>query len=120
MAATDKVIDNGGEGMMLRDPESMYERKRSFALLKVKKFEDSEATVIGHEDGKGRLTCLIGALVVKEKDGTTFQIGSGFSDKQRTPENIPKIGTQVTFKFQGRSKQGVPRFPIFLREYVPL
>ena len=72
MHATDKVIAEGGEGMMLRDPQSQYERKRSYALLKVKKFEDAEATVIGHEKGKGRLTGLIGAIVVKEKDGTTF------------------------------------------------
>jgi DNA ligase-1 len=72
VAATDKVVAKGGEGIMLRDPESMYERKRSYALLKVKKFEDAEATVIGHEPGKGRLTGLIGAIVVREKDGTTF------------------------------------------------
>jgi DNA ligase-1 len=64
LEATDRVIEKGGEGMMLRDPESMYEKKRSFALLKVKKFEDAEATVIGHEAGKGRLTGLVGALVV--------------------------------------------------------
>jgi DNA ligase-1 len=48
MAELDKVTANGGEGMMIKDPLSKYENKRSDKLLKVKTFEDAEATVIGH------------------------------------------------------------------------
>ena len=44
----DKVTASGGEGMMIKDPNSHYEGKRSEKLLKVKKFDDAEATVIGH------------------------------------------------------------------------
>ena len=44
----DRITNNGGEGVMIRDPESKYEGKRTDKLLKVKKFEDAEATVIGH------------------------------------------------------------------------
>jgi DNA ligase-1 len=44
----DKVTAKNGEGMMIKDPECKYESKRSDKLLKVKKFEDAEATVIGH------------------------------------------------------------------------
>ena len=58
----------------------MYENKRSNALLKVKKFEDAEATIIGHEPGTGRLTGLLGAIRVREDSGTEFKIGSGFND----------------------------------------
>jgi len=39
----------GGEGVMNKDPNSKYENSRSDFLLKVKKFEDAEATVIGHQ-----------------------------------------------------------------------
>jgi len=49
MTELDEVCDAGGEGVMLREPNSLYENKRSTNLLKVKKFEDAEATVIGHE-----------------------------------------------------------------------
>ena len=45
----DKVTGAGGEGVMIKDPNSNYENKRSDKLLKVKKFEDAEATVIGHQ-----------------------------------------------------------------------
>lgn len=72
--------------------------------------------MIGHEAGKGRLHSTLGALLVREECGCEFKIGSGFDDKQR--ENPPEIGSVVTFKFQGRTHKGVPRFPIFLREYI--
>ena len=39
---------------MLREPGSRYERTRSTTLLKVKRFLDAEAVVIGHEAGAGR------------------------------------------------------------------
>lgn len=76
----DKICGGKGEGVMLKDPNSNYERTRSFSLLKVKRFEDAEATVIGHERGDGRCYMMCGAIIVREKDGTEFKIGSGFSD----------------------------------------
>ena len=76
----DKICGGKGEGVMLKDPNSKYERIRSISLLKVKRFEDAEATVIGHERGDGRCYMMCGAIIVREKDGTEFKIGSGFSD----------------------------------------
>ena len=111
----DGILSEKGEGVMLKDPKSKYEGKRSHALLKVKRFEDTEATVIGHLQGTGRCSGMMGAIQVREKDGTTFKIGSGFNDAQR--RKPPKVGTVVTFKFQGRSKAGVPRFPIYMRDH---
>jgi DNA ligase 1 len=56
---------------------------------------------------------MCGAILCREKDGTEFKIGSGFTNAQRLKP--PGKGKIVTFKFQGRSKKGVPRFPIFVR-----
>jgi DNA ligase-1 len=109
-----KVIGENGEGAMLKDPDSKYEHKRSDKLLKVKKFEDSEAEVLGWEYGSGRCEEMMGALRVREvKTKALFKIGSGFTDEMR--KNPPKKGTIVTYKFQGVSRDGIPRFPIFLR-----
>ena len=109
----DEICGGKGEGVMLKDPNSEYERKRSFSLLKVKRFEDAEAEVIGHARGEGRCFTMCGALMMREKDGTEFKIGSGLSDAMR--RKPPKKGSIVTFKFQGRSNAGKPRFPIFMR-----
>ena len=76
----DEICGGKGEGVMIKDPKSSYERKRSYALLKVKRFEDAEATIVGHQKGTGRCSGMLGALLVKEKDGTEFKIGSGFDD----------------------------------------
>ena len=113
-AEMDRVIDIKGEGLMLKDPNSLYENKRSDKLLKVKKFDDAEAEVVGHEAGTGRCTGLCGAIRVKHCDsGVTFKIGSGFTDALR--KNPPKIGSKVTFKYQGLTNDKIPRFPIFMR-----
>ena len=42
----------GGEGLMLRQPESRYEVGRSLTLLKVKTFHDAEARVLEREGGR--------------------------------------------------------------------
>lgn len=76
----DSIISDKGEGVMLKDPASKYEGRRSEKLLKVKRFEDAEAKVIGHLKGTGRCSTMCGAIQMREKDGTEFKIGSGFTD----------------------------------------
>ena len=48
-----KIEALSGEGLMLRQPGSAYVAGRSSTLLKVKRFHDAEACVIGHEPGAG-------------------------------------------------------------------
>jgi DNA ligase-1 len=103
----------GGEGLMVRQPDSHYEAGRSSTLLKIKRFHDAEARVIGHLPGAGRHKGRLGALDVELPDGTPFSVGTGFSDAQR--ENPPAVGSVITFRYQELSDRGVPRFPSFVR-----
>jgi DNA ligase 1 len=103
----------GGEGLMLRQPGSRYEAGRSATLLKIKRFHDAEARVVGHLPGAGRHKGRLGALDVELPDGTQFSVGTGFSDAQR--EDPPPVGTLITFRYQELSDRGVPRFPSFVR-----
>ncbi|HET6878888.1 MAG TPA: DNA ligase [Pirellulales bacterium] len=103
----------GGEGLMLRQPGSPYEAGRSPTLLKVKTFHDAEARVVEHLPGTGRHKGRLGALGVVLPDGTSFSIGTGFSDAER--DHPPAIGSVVTFRYQELSDRGVPRFPSFVR-----
>ena len=113
LAERDHVVRLGGEGLMLRQPASAYEAGRSSTLLKVKPYDDAEATVIAHEPGKGKYAGKLGALRVRTDDGREFSIGSGFSDAQR--ESPPSVGTVITYRFRGLTAKGMPRFPSFLR-----
>ncbi len=107
------VLGKGGEGLMLHRGAAFYQAKRSKDLLKLKQYQDAEAVVLQHLPGKGRNRGRMGALLVKTADGTVFKIGSGFSDQER--ENPPAIGTMITFKYTGKTKNGVPRFASFMR-----
>ncbi len=102
----------GGEGLMLREPGSMYETGRSSTLLKVKTFHDAEATVIGHQEGLGKHKSRLGALQVRLADGTEFAVGTGFSDRERAAP--PVVGSVITFRYQELSDAGVPRFPSYV------
>ncbi len=103
----------GGEGMMLRKPNSAYEVGRSYNLLKVKTHEDAEATVIKHLPGSGKHAGRLGSLLVELPNGIQFAIGTGFSDQER--DNPPPVGSIITFKYYGYHKSGIPRFASFLR-----
>jgi len=113
LAERDRVVRLGGEGLMLRQPESYYEAGRSPTLLKVKPYDDAEATVIAHEPGKGKFAGKLGAIRVQTDDGRQFSIGSGFTDAQR--ESPPPVGTVITYRFRGLTAKGLPRFPSYLR-----
>lgn len=101
---------------MLRAPNSKYVEGRSDSLLKLKKLDDAEAEVIDYEIGKGKHAGRIGALVCRAF-GKVFRLGSGLSDALR--DKPPKIGSMVTFVFNGKTDDGLPRFPVFIgvRDY---
>lgn len=103
----------GGEGLIVRKPDVLYSAGRSIEILKVKNYQDAEATVVAHLPGKGKNEGRLGALLVEMDDGTRFKIGSGFSDAER--ESPPPLGTLVTFKYYGRYRSGIPKFPSYLR-----
>jgi len=113
LAERDRIVRLGGEGVMLRQPGAAYEPGRSATLLKVKPYDDAEATVIAYEPGQGKFAGKLGALRVRTDDGREFSIGSGFTDAQR--ESPPPVGTVITYRFEGLTAKGLPRFPSYLR-----
>lgn len=107
------VVGAGGEGLMLHHRDSRYRAGRSGDVLKLKPFQDAEAQVIGHTSGRGKYTGMVGALVVERPDGLRFRIGSGLSDALRAQP--PPVGSHVTYRYNGFTGKGVPRFARFLR-----
>jgi DNA ligase-1 len=127
---------------MLRQTHGVYKFGRStpreFLLMKLKRFEDSEALVLGiveqrrneneptinnlgrtkrsshkaNKVGKG----TTGALQVRDlKTGIEFEIGTGMDDAQREEfwTNDP-TGQIVKYKFQPTGVKEKPRFPVFI------
>lgn len=107
-----RIESLGGEGLMMRQPGSLYEEGRSTTLLKVKSFFDAEARVVDHLPGSGRHKGRLGALDVVTPEGVRFSVGTGLSDAER--EAPPAIGRIITYRYQELTDAGVPRFPSFI------
>lgn len=108
-----KVVKLGGEGIVVRRVDLPYQTGRLRTALKLKPFEDAECTVVGYLPGKGKYQGKVGALQCRLDSGKVVRLGSGLKDSDR--ENPPAIGSVVTFKFMGRTQQGNPRHPVYLR-----
>lgn len=102
-----------GEGVMLRRPNSPYERKRSRHSLKVKTMYDAEALVVGYTAGKGRHWGEMGSLGLLMECGTIFTCGSGLTNEMRR-EWLPPYGTLVRYRFSELTADHVPRFPVYM------
>jgi len=81
-----QMVEEGYEGIMIKDVDAAYECKRSVSWLKQKPFIEVSLTVTAVEEGTGRNVDKLGALVCEgEDDGKTItvNVGSGFTDINR-------------------------------------
>jgi DNA ligase-1 len=81
-----QAVSDGYEGIMFKDPDAIYECKRSVAWLKLKPFIEVSLEVIGVEEGTGRNLGRLGALVCSGQDDgrdIVVNVGSGFGDSDR-------------------------------------
>ncbi len=138
-----ECLAQGYEGVMIRSTHGPYKCGRSTLregyLLKLKRFEDSEAEIIGFEEkmrndnelGVNELgyakrstfkTGLVpagtlGALLARDaKTGVEFAIGTGLDDAIRSEiwaSRERHMGRIFTYKFQPTGMKDKPRFPVF-------
>jgi len=128
------VLDDGGEGVVIRDPDAIYTPKRVNALLKYKPFDDDEGTITGFTSGRktdkgSKHLGKIGALIL-DFEGKRLEL-SGLTDIEREflteemcvyasrhpGEDMPhifqgkhfKVGQRVTFLYRELTDEGIPR-----------
>lgn len=131
----------GGEGLILRSPDSVYKYGRSTQkqgwLLKVKLFEDAEFEVVGFEermhntndaktnelgytqrgsakDGMVPMN-MLGSLILKYGD-TTFKCGTGFDDALRKEIWLNQgkyLGELAKIRYMTVGAKELPRVPSF-------
>lgn len=138
------AVSQGYEGVMLRSMDGPYKCGRSTMkegyLLKMKRFEDSEAVILGYEEqlhntnearydafGKTERSTaksgmvpkgVLGTLIVRDiSSGIEFKIGTGFDDSLRASlwkdrSSLP--GKLVKYKYQPSGIKEAPRFPTFI------
>ena len=80
------MVEQGFEGIMIKEPNAVYECKRSTSWLKMKPFIEVSLRVVGVEEGTGRNKGRLGALICEGQDlerDIRVNVGSGFSDEAR-------------------------------------
>jgi len=110
----EEVTSHKGEGVVVRNPNTLYETGRLSSALKVKKYFDTECQVLKILPGKGKYQGKMGSVLCQTADGRQLKIGSGFKDKDRN--NPPTIGSEITFKYYGFTKKGKFKYPVYLRQ----
>lgn len=145
LAFEEAALARGYEGVMLRHPFGPYKEGRSTGkegwLLKLKRFEDSEAEILGytelmHNANEKTITTgnkaershkkagmvgrgMLGSLHVQDiKSGIEFDLGSGFSEAERqvlwNARQHKLTGLVVKYRFFPTGSKEKPRFPTFL------
>ena len=119
------AIDNGYEGIMIKDLDAKYECKRSASWLKMKPFIEVSLEIKNVEEGTGKNEGRLGALVLEGiDDGKTINVncGSGFTDDDRTEfwgdrDSLPGQIVEVRADAVTQNQDGTYslRFPRFLR-----
>jgi DNA ligase-1 len=120
-----KMVEQGFEGIMIKDVDETYQCKRSTAWLKQKPFIEVSLEVTNVEEGTGRNEGRLGALVCSGRDDgkdIAVNVGSGFSDDNRVEfwdsrDSIPGQIVEVRADAVTQNQDGTYslRFPRFLR-----
>jgi len=122
-----KMVDEGYEGIMIKDVDAVYECKRSASWLKMKPFIEVSLTVTAYEEGTGRNEGRLGALICEGEDDGKYikvNVGSGFSDDQRIDfwqdkdtliGQVLEVRADAATRSQDSEDVWSLRFPRFLR-----
>lgn len=116
----DRMIREDKEGLML-NLDVPYECRRHRGILKIKRFYTMDLPITGCEEGTGRLSGTLGALILNYK-GNELRVGSGFTDEERADlwsrqAGLPGTLCEVKYKEMSRDKKtGAEslQFPIFV------
>lgn len=120
-AEADFVKSSGqsAEGIMLRNPNSVYFQGRSIALLKVKNFVKDRLPVTGFTKGSGKYSASLGNLLVGGNLNERIvkaRVGTGFTDAERSTiwaNQANYMGRIVEVIHLGITATGALRHPVF-------
>jgi ATP-dependent DNA ligase len=110
-----KFVEEGYEGIMLRNYNSKYQlNKRSKDLQKFKEFMEEEFIIVGYHEGQGDEAGMV-IWDCKTKNGDTFAVrprGTREVKRELFKNGDKYIGKELTVIFQEYTEYGIPRFPV--------
>lgn len=114
-----RALALGLEGLMIKDPDSVYQfGKRTTHWLKLKEVDYVTCKIIGFIEGTGKNKGRLGALVLRHKN-VTFHCGNGFTDEDREEfwkkrESLKGKCIEVLL-VRSKQKKSKAIFPVYVR-----
>jgi len=118
MKEYEKLLKEGYEGIMIKDLDASYKKKRSWNWIKMKPELSDDLEVLDIIEGKGEMVGTLGAIVCRLENGKTVNVGTGFKLPERDDFWARKneiIGTIAEIKYQEKTDDGSLRFPVWKR-----
>lgn len=113
------MLEEGQEGIILKDGDSIWENKRSKGQIKFKAELDVDLVVTDWLEGSGKYEGLLGALQCESSDGIIkVNVGSGFTDEDRKTIDKDIIGSVISIKYNARIKNNSGEESLFLPVYL--
>lgn len=116
-----ELYNQGQEGTILKTATSIWENKRSKHQLKFKGILTCDLQVVAVEEGTGKNTGKVGALVCRSSDGELeVNVGTGLSDADRAEKFEFWVGKIVEVQYNERilSKVEGSKYSLFLPRFV--
>lgn len=120
-----KALDEGYEGIMIKDPNAAYECKRSTSWLKLKPIRTIDLTIVDMEEGNDKYQGMLGALVctgIEDGKEIVVNVGSGLTDEERNQywldqKNVVGKIAEIAYDVITKNMLGSYslRFPRFVR-----
>ena len=117
----DKFVEQGYEGIIVRNLFNLYIRRRSIFMMKFKPKKSDVYRVIGYKeeiDKNGKPKGRLGSLICSSENEAEFSVGSGLTDEQRASywdirDKLCEYDCQVQYQHINSDTKS-PRFPVFI------
>jgi DNA ligase-1 len=117
-ALAKSLVNDGWEGAMLVEPDTIYHiGKRVNHSIKLKYRKTADLKCIGIEEGEGKYTGMIGALILEDSSGRKVSVGSGLSDRDREASISRFVGKIIEIEYEQLMDTYIQPTFICVREY---
>lgn len=116
----ESFLDRGFEGIIIRNPQAPYVRKKTTTLMKLKPRLSDVFPIVGVKEEHtitGQPKNALGAFMLRTEEGRVFNVGSGFTRKQRedywrdSEKIVGKMKAKI--RYQGLTPYLVPYMQSF-------
>lgn len=115
------LINDGEEGVIIKNPDSVYTCGRTANWVKMKEVLSADVKVVDCIEGTGKHQGKLGAITVEFSTGQRVNVGTGLSDNQRHDfwQNQERLlGSIVEIEYNAKCKDKDGKESLFIPVFI--